>query len=302
MKSGDINALRIGRAQFVTQGRLLRITQVPESHEDYVDVEEPERIISALKDSGVRTDVFSFWQRLPETRPKFDYYMEWDNVAAIEVSTFDEWMAKQVHSSVRTNLRKSTKIGVRVELVEFTDDLVKGMSRIFNEAPIRQGRPYSHYGRSLDDVRAEWSVDLDISAFIGAYYKDELIGFTKLSYTDRYAEMSGTICMLAHRDKSAMTALIARSVQFCEKEGIPYLTYGKYTYGGKGDDSLSKFKHYNGFRKVQLPRYYVPLSARGRLGLKLGLHHPWSEILPSAVHRTLMDVRTRYYQYRLSAG
>jgi hypothetical protein len=286
----------------VTGGRLLKTIQIPEAYEDYFDIDDPEKVIATLKTLKPRADVFCFWQRLPETQPKYGYRMEWDNVAAIKVNSFAEWLEKTAHSSVRTKLRKAMKTGVMVEVVDFDDKLIKGMSEIFNETPIRQGRPYSHYGRSLDEIRAEWSADLDMSVFIGAYYEDELIGFVKLTYTDRYAEMSGTICKLAHRDKPAMSALISRSVQFCEEMRIPYLTYGKFTYGKKGEDSLSDFKRYNGFQKIELPRYYVPLTLWGQLGLSLGLHHKLSDRLPSRVREKLMELRTKYYQRRLASA
>ena len=143
---------------------------------------------------------------------------------------------------------------------------------------------------------------MDFSVFIGASVNDELIGFVKLSYTDRYAEMSGTICKLAHRDKPAMSALIARCVQFCEDKRIPYLCYGKFAYGKKREDSLSDFKRYNGFQKIEIPRYFVPLTARGYLALKLGLHRGATSLLPSPLLRKLLDLRAKYYRWRLAAA
>jgi hypothetical protein len=280
----------------VVSGRLLRVVRIPESYEDYVDVEDPEGVIKTLKTKKPRADVFAFWQRLPETRPKYSYHMEWDNVAAIPVTTYNDWIEKAVHPSVRTKLRKAAKQGVNVQVVEFGDSLVQGMAEIFNETPIRQGRPYPYYGKRPDQIRAEWDVDMDMSVFVGAYFEGELVGFAKLSFTERYAEMSGTICKLAHRDKSVMSALIAKSVQFCEAKSIPYLTYGKFSYGKKGEDTLSDFKRYNGFQKIELPRYYVPLTLWGRMGLKLGLHHSFSQRLPQWLLKKLLEIRTKYYQ------
>jgi hypothetical protein len=295
-----MTSIKVGECQLITNGKLLKIIQIPESQEDYVDIDDPESVISMLRSLRPRPDIFSFWQRLPETEPKYPYYMEWDNVAAIRVRTFDEWLGKSVHSSVRTKLRKGKKAGVSVRIADFDDNLVEGISNIFNESPLRQGRPFGHYGKAIDQVRAEWSVDLDFSVFLAAYFENELIGFVKLSFTPRYAEMSGTICKLKHRDKSPMTALIAGSVQFCESRQIPYLTYGKFIYGRNGPDSLSDFKKYNGFQKVDVPRYYVPLTFRGRVGLALGLHHGLAQRLPSRLERQLRDLRTKYYARRCS--
>ena len=290
--------MKIGMAELTTGGRLVKIVQVPEGYEDFVDVPDPQAVVDALKKQRPRADVFSFWQRLPDTQPRFHYHLEWDNVAAIEVTTHKQWLEQGVHPSVRTKLRKAIKQGVSVELMAFDDELVHGMAGIFNEAPVRQGRPYEHYGKTPQQIRAEWSVDLDFSVFVGAVFEGELIGFVKLSFTDRYAEMSGTICKLAHRDKPAMTALISRCVQFCEERGIPYLCYGKFVYGRKGEDSLTDFKRHNGFRRIDVPRYFVPLTAWGRIGLKLGLHRSITHHLPSRLHRKLLDARANYYRWR----
>jgi len=50
-----------------------------------------------------------------------------------------------------------------------------------------------------------------------------------------------------------------------------------FSYGKKQRDSLADFKRHNGFQKVDLPRYYVPLTAAGRIALRLGLQHGISE-------------------------
>lgn len=287
------------RDDVVVTGRLLRIARIPESQEDYLDVAEPKALIDELRHDPASPDIFTFWQRLPDSEPKFAYPYEWDNVAALRVSTFESWTKEQVHPSVRTKLRKAQKLGLSVDLAEFNDELIRGIAEIFNETPIRQGRPYEHYGKSLEQIEREWSADASSSVFVAARFRNELIGFVKLTSTERYSEMSGTICKLAHRDKPAMSALIARSVQYCEEMGIPWLTYGRYHYGRKGDDSLSDFKKYNGFRKVSLPRYYVPLSARGRLALRLGLQHRLVDRLPPRIVQALIQLRAHYYSRRL---
>lgn len=282
-------------------GRFLRIVRIPEAKEDYLDISDPAAMIEELRNDPASPDIFTFWQRLPDSEPKFSYPYEWDNVAALRVTTLQAWTKDQVHPSVRTKLRKAQKLGLAVELAEFDEELIRGMAEIFNETPIRQGRPYEHYGKSLAQIEKEWSADASNSVFVAARFQDELIGFVKLTSTERYSEMSGTICKLAHRDKPAMSALIARCVQYCEEMDIPWLTYGRYHYGRKGDDSLSEFKKYNGFRKVTLPRYFVPLSARGRIAIRLGLHHRLVDRLPPRIVQALVQIRGHYYSRRLSS-
>ena len=39
---------------------------------------------------------------------------------------------------------------------------------------------------------------------------------------------------MGHLDKSPQNALIAKAVEICENEGIPYLTYANYVYERSG--------------------------------------------------------------------
>jgi len=63
-------------------------------------------------------------------------------------------------------------------------------------------------------------------------------------------------------------------------------------YGAKGEDSLSEFKRHNGFHKYNLPRYFVPLTNRGRFALTTGLHRPLKEMLPGPIARTAVSIRS----------
>ena len=88
------------------------------------------------------------------------------------------------------------------------------------------------------------------------------------------------VSMVKHRDKAPTNALIAHSVRACAERGIPYLIYQNFVYGNKAPDSLAKFKEVNGFQRINLPRYYVPMTAFGKLALRLGLHHKLADHLP----------------------
>jgi hypothetical protein len=81
------------------------------------------------------------------------------------------------------------------------------------------------------------------------------------------------VSMVGHRDKAPTNALIAQAVRSCVERGIPYLFYSHFAYGKKQRDRLSDFKEHNGFQRVDLPRYYVPLTPIGAIALRLGLHH-----------------------------
>jgi hypothetical protein len=277
-------------------GSFLRVAGINEKEDHFHEVCDPRAILEELKMHGHRADIFTFWQRLPETQPRFPYYFEWDNVAAVPLTTFDAWFKKQIPKKTREKIRKSSRAGIEVGCVPFDRALVQGIVDIFNESPIRQGRVFSNFGKAFEDVELEWSQDLERSEFLGAYYHSELVGFIKLLSAGTYGRTSGTICKLAHRDKAPMNALIAEAVRVSISRGFSHLVYGRFAYGNKGVDSLSDFKRHNGFEKIDLPRYYIPITATGKLALALGFHRGFLARLPGPVLQLLLSARRNWYR------
>src|SRR5262249_47738716 len=124
---------------------------------------------------------------------------------------------------------------------------------------------------------------------LGAYYRDELIGFVMLGNAGRYGFLGQIISKIRHRDKAPNNALIAKAVNMCERRKLPHLVYAYWPSG-----SLAEFKHANGFQEIRLPRYYVPLSAWGRLILRLGVHRGWKELLSQRVREQLRNARSTW--------
>jgi hypothetical protein len=62
-------------------------------------------------------------------------------------------------------------------------------------------------------------------------------------------------------------------------------------YGRMGNHpSLDKFKQNNGFIKFKLTRYYIPLTQKGKLATKLGLHRDIKDVLPQPIKYPLIPV------------
>jgi hypothetical protein len=95
----------------------------------------------------------------------------------------------------------------------------------------------------------------------------------------------------AHQDKRPMNALIAKAVEVCHQNGTRFLVYGKFNYGNKRNSQLTEFKRRNGFEEMRFPRYYVPLTMKGNIALKLKLHRSLLELLPPTVIRVLWWTR-----------
>ena len=284
------------------RGRLLRIARLEADKYQFLD--DPEVVLKGLRTCGTRIDLFTFMQRLPETMPKYDYPMEWDNLAAIPVTSFEHWWHKQIGFKARNKARQAVDKGVVIREVPFNEALVNGIWEVYNECPVRQGRRFSHYGKDIDTVYREAATFLDSSIVIGAYLGRTLIGFIKLVHdqTRTQAGLMNVISMIGHRDKAPTNALVAQAVRSCAERGISYLVYSKFSYGTKRRDTVRDFKQRNAFQRIDLPRYYVPMTAFGSAALQLGLHRRFADRVPETVLTKLREFRKDWYNRKLESA
>jgi hypothetical protein len=299
-KKIKVPSIRINNKTIVVTGKWLRTATVED--EEWLEgqiVSDPEVFIAGLKQTKPKADIFTFAQKLPDTKPKYQYHFEWDNVAAIPTTSYKEWWEKKLPQVTRKSVRRGIKRGVIAEVSRFDDALVKGIVGIHNSTLMKQGGPFAHYGKEFDIVKKEYGTYLDRSEFLGAYYQNELIGIIKLVYIDELASIMQIITMDQHYDKRPTNILITKAVEVCEKKGISFLIYGKYVYGNKTDSSLTEFKRRNGFEKIEHPRYFIPLSLKGRIAIRFKLYLGLLGILPSGVISFLIDLRSRYYKIKM---
>lgn len=284
------------------RGKLVRIGQIDGDKFKFLD--DPEPTLLHLRQQKARPDIFTFMERMPHTSPRFRYPMEWDNLAVLTIPSFEHWWNQTLGFKARNKAKQAAKKGVTVREVPFDDDLVRGIWEIYNESPVRQGRRFPHYGRSIDSVRHISRTFPESSVFIGAFLDEKLIGFIKLLWDDSrtQAGVLHVISMIRHRDKAPTNALVAQAVRSCAERNIPYLVYSNFAYGKKERSGLSDFKERNGFERIQLPRYYVPLTPLGRTALRFGLHHRVSHYVPESIAAKLRDARYEWYKRRFPAS
>jgi hypothetical protein len=70
-------------------------------------------------------------------------------------------------------------------------------------------------------------------------------------------------------------ALVAKAAEVCATEKIGWLMYGRMG----NHPSLNRFKQNNGFNKFSLTRYYGPITKKGRIATKIGLHREIKDAL-----------------------
>lgn len=284
------------------QGRLVKIAYV--DGDKFTLPGDPQLLIQGIKESSLRADLFTFLQKVPDTEPLYPYESELDNLAVLPITSFDNWWNHQIKSPARNRARQAEKKGAVIREIEFGEELVRGIVEIHNETPIRQGKRFPHYGMNYEGAHRYAGTFLDRSVFIGAFFEGQLIGFLKMVMDEArtYACAINILSMIQHREKAPTNAMIAQAVRSCAERGLGHLVYENFVYGNKGADSLTNFKETNGFVRMDLPRYYVPLSPLGRIALRYKLHRRMVEYVPEPLMARYRELRTTWYQRRLAAA
>ncbi len=291
-KPANLRCIDIHGQTFVIKGRAIATLSLED--EGYEDVADPQAVMGALRELPIRTpDIFTFTQRLPDVVARHPFYTEWEEIAVLPVQSYDHWWNTKIERRARNRFRRAAKKGVVVKEVAYDDDFVRGMTAIFNESPVRQGRPFWHYGKSFETVKVQFSKFVHREYMIGAYLEGQMVGFIMLADGGRFGAINQILSSLAHRDKSLNNALIAKAVELCAEKKLEYLTYALWT-----DTSLGDFKRGCGFERAALPRYYIPLTWRGRLALASGAHRGWKAVVPPSIKTPLKRLRTRWYASR----
>lgn len=278
-------------------GRWIKIAALHD--EEWLEQEllNPEGAVRKLREDRnlPRADLLTFAQKIPSVMPRYGYTMEWESVAVARTGSFKGWWESLPQES-RKNVRRAEKRGVVISVQPFSDELVRGIETIQNESPIRQGRRYPHFGKSFEQVKKDHSGLLDRSSFICAHCEGQLVGFLKLVYRGDIASVLQLNSLFAAYDKRPSNALLAKAVELCEARGLSHLTYGLFNYGNKGDNSLREFKSRNGFEEMLTPRYYLPLTAWGKLCVRGRLYRGVHDILPPFAIAAVLAARTKWRQ------
>lgn len=292
-------ARRVNGQTIVVKGSRIRISCLHD--EDWLESEilNPEACVQSLKDhrSELQADLFRFSQKVPDTIPRYNYPLEMRSIAVASVPSFSHWW-DALPQGTRKNIRRAQKRGVELKVLPFDDEVIRGIAAVQNESPIRQGRLYCHYGKSLDQVKRDHGAFLNRSDFICAYFEGEFIGFLKLVYCGTAASILQLNAKMAHRDKRTSNALVAKAVELCAAKDMSYLIYGQFNYGNKRDSPLREFKVRHGFEEMLIPGYVVPLTLWGHFCVRTRLYRGLIGVLPSRAIKIALNLRAKWYQLR----
>jgi hypothetical protein len=232
-------------------------------------------------------DIFTFVERkwcCPIPSPHGNWIKTDDNVALLEIKNYDTWWTN-IGKKTRNMIRRAEKGGITVTVAEQSEKFAQGVSKIYNETPIRQERSFSHYGEPLEAVIRNVTT-AKRSTFIGAYLQEELVGFIQIVYGDNTSIIAQILSMQKHWDKAVNNALLAKAVEVCASQGEKWLMYGRIG----NHPSLDRFKESNGFIKFPTTRFYVPITEKGSIAIKLGLHRELKDSLPQPLKNSLIPL------------
>ena len=285
--------LFVNNKEMSVSGRITRTAKLKAEYYEWAD--NPQKFVADVKNSTIAADILTLLKKVTDENINRSLYSEQDSIAVLPIVTFEHWWKKQINDKTRNMIRRSQKNGVEVRVVEFTDGLVDGIKKIYDESPIRQGKPFKHYNKDTETVKNDHISFLERSQFIGAYCEDELIGFAKIVHDDGISHLMQIISKIGHRSKAPTNALIAKAVELCEEQTVPYLHYGVWSTRGLGD-----FKKHHAFERFDLTRYFIPLNGWGKLMLHFNMHRSLSQMLPDKYRDLMADLRGKWNYYKVS--
>jgi hypothetical protein len=291
--AAEKKAARIDGWDLAVSGRWLRTAVlVDEDWHDRPLMADPAGFAAKIRPGGLAADVFTFAQKIPDCRPRYRFPFEWDNVAAIPITTYQDWWGR-LTTDRRKDVKRAEKQGLVVKRVVLDDDLVKGIVEINNDAPFRQGKRFKHYGKDFETVKREYATFPERSEFIAAYFESDLAAILKMVYVGDLACFLEILSKTKYNDKRPINALVSKAVEIAVEKNKAYLTYGRFQYGNKGRSSFADFKQRNGFERIVFPRYYIPLTAKGRIAVRLKWQRGLLGILPGPLVDAVLAVRSR---------
>ena len=126
-----ITLLDIGKHTLSISGRLVRVARLRDEYYDFI--ESPTEFIANVKSSArLPASLFTFVPPISPRATAFNFHVEMDSAAMLNISTYEDWWKKQINDKTRNMVRKATKSGVEIRVAELTDDFIQGIGRIYN--------------------------------------------------------------------------------------------------------------------------------------------------------------------------
>jgi L-amino acid N-acyltransferase YncA len=264
----------------VSLQKQLGITIAKDPDEYEKDIIPSPQFLTKLKKR--EADVFSFVERswcFKMPNPPSEWKTSEDNVALLTIDSYKSWLKGVTKKTHHNPVKRALKKGVTVGQAEANGELFEAIWRIYNETPVRQDRAFTHYGLTLEAVTNTFTNEANNpeSFFVAAYFEGSIVGFMQVKIHGQTAAIRQILSLIEHSRKSINKAMIAKTVEVCSLHGVRWIVYARMG----NHPSLDKFKEENGFVRFDVRRFYVPLSRKGKLAMRIGLHKDLKDSMPS---------------------
>jgi hypothetical protein len=249
------------------------------------DIFPKEPFLTELKSRGM--DLFTFIERSWCYTIYDSPYPHWvkDNVALTTFESYQDWIKKVTKITPNNPTNRARKRGVTLEIASPDEKLAQGIANVYNETPIRQNRRYPFYGTPPQAVAATLKNDKN-TIYVTANFNGEIIGFMRIEMGDNLGMINQGVSMDAHMDKGVTRALFAKCIEVAAERGQNFVMYGRIG----NHPSLDRFKRLNGFEKCEIKRFYIPLTRKGAVALRLGLERDLKDSAPNFIKKPLYPV------------
>ncbi len=262
-------------------------------------VSDPVALVQQLMRSGRRPPCLRLVGLDAHSRTQLQAFttcrVRWEDTAQISTQDVESWWAS-LPQETRKNVRRAKRRAVEVRPVVLDERLAQGIAGIYNESPTRQGRTFWHFGKDVRTVLSDNGSYAERSQFLGAYWRDELVGFLKWVKVGDQARIMQILSLQRHHDKRVMTALIAQAVVECHAHGLRSLIYGRMHYTSASEDALVQFKRRHGFDAVAYPVVIAALTPWGRWCVRMGWDRPWAQHAPARLVGLARGIRRQWWR------
>ena len=152
-QDSQVACLEVEGRTVIATGRWIKTAAVRASVRPGPDRSGPQRAIEALRGWNERPDIFTFSQKIGERAAELGAHTEWDDFAVVRITSYEDWLKNRIKRDAKENLRRAKREGVVVRTSLYDDEFVRGIKELYDETPIRQGKPFWHYGKSFEALK-----------------------------------------------------------------------------------------------------------------------------------------------------
>ena len=100
------------------RGKIIKIASIQgENWTEINFVNNYHELVKLALESNIKADIFTFAQKIPNVKPMHNFFFKFDNIAAIPLTTYQNWL-NSVSSGMRKDLKRSKKHRIYVKVVE----------------------------------------------------------------------------------------------------------------------------------------------------------------------------------------